>query len=723
MNDFKAVRFERASRRQLKDALRLSDFVRSMMTRKKDGVTKDALPAWSLCNDTGTDGGKENGLLQLDFDHAEDPEGIKRLLAAYPGVLLAAVSASGKGVFALIYAPDHNAGVYAARHIAAYLRSHGLKFDLDESVFKPCQLRFEPYDPKPIISERLAAIAPDYDSALTRSGAKDAFEIWTNGSRCQGDDYEAAVTAIFCAALCSKVQSRYGLNDKPFRGGCDVQIIGESGGAKTYGRIKPLRNVAKVHGVRLAGGLRATDAAAYDDFIEAACVITTDEKGRAIEITLKPEPDKIAYIVDESGDTETSRAGNSTKAQQNLIRRIACFDGEINAGYTAQQRKLYNGLLPAVLPVRLVQYRATTPNQLRNVDFADQQAGGNGRRTLYASQKPVQKTFLASDDLRQKSARILTHDAEQRLDNLTQAIAHLYGCGDYVTFDADADATGTARQAAKIAFERAKIPEEYADTILYNTALYVACLRCALDYMTARDSTFDGRAAIPAPIITGNDLETATAIALNSFRVVSYLTAQSAADRLADARTDTEKTRLILDYIAGKKSGDVARGNLARYFGRDVLAAVDAMCAEGVLTETIKVNTEGKNPNAYYSITPDGEQAAAAAVYAAKKTARAPRTRPRDCGSVWDGTAHGTRYDQASVEDKEARVLNYIKQFEADHPLNVKGSRNKNFNMLIFGLHKAGMWDAVAQDIVRARATAAGLPDAEIRKLMRRRRV
>lgn len=718
--DFSAIRFDKASRRDTASKRTLADFVRGLYTKKTSA--KDDLPAWSLCNDTGTDAGRPNGLIQLDFDHAADPEGLKLLLAQYPGILLAAVSASGKGVFALIYAPDHDGGLYAARHISGYLKNAGQKFDFDESTLKPCQLRFESYDPEPVIAPECVALAPDYDTALTRSGAREAFEVWTNGRPTRGDDYEAAVTAIFAASLIARVQVQYGLTDKPFKGGCDVQIVGKSGNAKTQGRIQPLRSLARQYGVECVGGLRATDASQYDDFIRAACSIEYDEKDKVKSVTVKEEPDRLANIMDESGDSETSRAGNMHKAQANLIRRIACFDGEINTGCTAEQKKYYRGLLPSILPANLVQYRATTANQLVTVDFADQMVGGNGRRTLYADQPEPERSFLASEDLKRKSERLLSQKAEMQLSCISEALKITCGGRDYVTFTATGYGCAVTRQAAKIAFERQQIPEEYADTIIYNTALYLAAMRCAIEYMTAANQTFEGVGTIPARYIIGNDIETATAIALNSFAVVRRLTASGAADKLATARTDTEKTRCIVEYIEGRKSGEIARGNLARQFGKDILANVESLCAEGVLTETIKVNADGRNPNTYYSVTPEADRQKAAKAYAQRKAERTPKARPRDDSSVWDGNAHGKRYDEASDEDKENRILAYIQKYETDHPLKQEGARNDSFNRLIFQLKHEQMWDETAQEIVRRRAEDAGLPEREIKTLMRQRK-
>lgn len=722
LNRFPVVRFDNAEKRYTAKKANLADFVRSLMTAPKAGIEKANLPAWALCNDTGTDEGTPNGLLQLDFDDVTEPEGVKAALADYDGgVLLAAVSASGKGVFGLIYAPDHEGGEYAALQIADYVRSRGYAFGkLDKSCFKACQLRYESYDPAPYIAPECAAIAPNYADALTRSGAREAFEIWTNGRSIHGDDYEAAVTAIFAASIVTRPWVQY-LDNKKFRGGCDVQIIAKSGDAKTYGRVHPLRELAKDYGIRFIGGLRTTDAAMYDAFIHAACNVTYDLKNKVTGVTVREEPDKLACILDESGDTEKSRQGNTHKAQANVIRRTACFDGEIDIGSTAEQGKNYNGLLPEILPVRMVQYRCTTANQLNSVDFDDQQQGGNARRTLYAEAPERPHFYLASEDRRAKNERLLSAASEERLTVLSEALYRV--CGqDLVTFCASSTACDTARQAAKLAFERARIPENYADTIIYNTALFVGALRCAVERMHTQHDAFDNAPFEPFRELTENDIETATAIALNSFAVVRRLTATSAAERLATARTDTEKTRCIVEYIAGRKRGEIARGNLARHFGRDVLSIVEGLCVEGVLTETVKLNADHKNPNYFFSVTPEGQQENAAKAYALRHAARAPKTKPRDDASVWNGnTKEAKSYADANDADKESRVLKYVATFERDNAI-VQGNRNSALNKLVCELQNAGMWDGIAQTIVQARAENAGLDAKEIKVLMRPRR-
>ena len=49
------------------------------------------------------------------------------------------------------------------------------------------------------------------------------------------------------------------------------------------------------------------------------------------------------------------------------------------------------------------------------------------------------------------------------------------------------------------------------------------------------------------------------------------------------------------------------------------MEVIDGLCSEGVLRVAITKNAEGKNPNTYFEITPDGETQAAADAYAARK--------------------------------------------------------------------------------------------------------
>lgn len=640
---FIVTRFDAVDIRRNPRSMRFSDFVRAVCSPEKTLTRSDPferwnanikslgyeqrrqikpyLPAWSLTSALGTDDSAATGLCQLDFDGVEDPQRLKKELSTVAGVIFAALSASGTGVFAMLYAPDFDGGVFVGRQILAEMRRRGIKIEkLDPRCEHIGQLRFESYDPAPFVAAVYEPIAPNYSDVSLLDDIRGATEIW----RADEPDFESAATAIAATAIAARARVRYGLpgRERTFLGGCDVQIITESGGCKTQGGVMILRKVAAQAGAREVGGLRATDAAFYEAFIDAAYQKTFDDKGKLEAITQKPYPETCVSILDESGDTEGSRAGDGNKSQANLIRRIACFDQQINMGSTLELQKRYGGIpVPATVPCRLVQYRATTPGQLENQDIRAALDGGNGRRTIYAESRAVASHFDAADDLNDKFARIPTDAAQEKLLHLTDCLKELFPPdaenGEPAVFTASWDDIRTSRQAAKWAFMRANVPENIADTLIYNTALWIAVTRCGLEALNG--DPFDPDRQPPRRAITARDIQAATAIALNSWAVAQRLTARSAAARLATARTSSEKTQLVIEYISGRPGRRIARGNLTRKFGRDVLEVIDGLCSEGVLRVAITKNAEGKNPNTYFEITPDGETQAAADAYAARK--------------------------------------------------------------------------------------------------------
>ena len=634
------ARFQRITQRTSFDTLALADFFKAVQTDDdgkrevrahpdKTQLKVDHLPAWALTQipeqGAGTLEGKPNGLFQLDFDHAEQPERLKADLVTIPGILFAALSARGKGVFALMYAPDHNAGVWVADAIADELKGRGHRFERDKRCDAPNYVRFESYDAAPFIAPTLLSyetLIRDYSKALERSHARKAFEVWTNQN---APDYESAATAIFAASLCANVASAYGGNTYPAK--CDVQILAKSGSCKTEGRTKPLRKLARFYGVDQAGGLRTTDAAFYDQFIKAAFAIECDDKGKIKGLTPKKSPDKLACILDESGDTERSRAGNSNKAQQNLIRRIACYDGEINIGATAEQQRQYNWKLPATIDACLVMYRICTPNQLAGKNFDDEAEGGNARRVLYAkmtndTERPILDAVKAQEE---KARRILSPYSDSVLQEISENLRRECAGDKPKVFMANFEGeTRTAYQCARIAFMRAGIDvESCLDTCIFNTCAWLCALRNACNPDKAHDQ------------ITANEIDTACALFLNSFALVNELRSEGAEKLLVTARTNTERQNLILKMFEGGKA--LWKGNAKRYikqhFGSEVIAVADDMLKNGILREVVETSEKG-NRNTLWELTPDGEQEKAAAEYAKAHESRRTKQKSQ---SVFDG--------------------------------------------------------------------------------------
>lgn len=692
--DFPVARFASAETKRTKDAppgfevRSLADFFNVIRTdtegkkivRAGKGEKVDYLPAWSLTQKpepgTGSNEGTPNGLFQLDFDHVKDPNKLKSDLATIPGILFAAISASGGGVFALMYAPDHDAGVWIADAITNEMRQRGNQFgatktkatkngaakqdegngkdakELDEGerdkrCDKPHYLRYESYDAAPYIAPTFGAIAPDYAHALERSNARRAFVVWTNQS---APDYESAATAIFAASLCGNVASEYG--GKAFTAACDVQILGKSGCCKTEGRTKPLRALARQYEVEQAGGLRTTDAALYDQFIMAAFDIERDDKGKIKDLKRKPIANKLACILDESGDTERSRAGNGNKAQQNLIRRTA-YDGDMNIGATAEQQTKYNFKLPATIPARLVTYRICTPNQIAGKNFDDEAEGGNARRVLYAkmttdNEAPI---FDAVEAMKAKGRRMLSPFSEHELNDISKNLDR--DCNGIVPKAFKAELEGETRiayQAARLAFMRAGIDvESCLDTCIFNTCAWLCALRNACAPEKAHDQ------------ITANEIDTACALFLNSFALVKELRSEGAQTLISKARTDSERQDLIIKWLEGKEKRGAYRKDVIRKWGREVIAVVEDMLKNGILRE-VEVRTQ-KSTNMRWELTPDGEQEEAAETYAKKQESKRPKSKHKP--SVFDGNTGAPMAERLTAYLKKLYDLG-----EVDHTHN-----------------------------------------------------
>lgn len=184
-HDFIVTRFDAVDMRRTAHRMRFSDFVRAVCSPEKALTRSDPfnqwnenigaldpqqrkeakiyLPAWSLTSDRGTDDSAATGLCQLDFDGVEDPQRLKKELSTVAGVIFAALSASGTGVFAMLYAPDFDGGVFVGRQILAEMRRRGIKIEkLDPRCEHIGQLRFESYDPEPFVAPSCEPIAPNY---------------------------------------------------------------------------------------------------------------------------------------------------------------------------------------------------------------------------------------------------------------------------------------------------------------------------------------------------------------------------------------------------------------------------------------------------------------------------------------------------------------------------------------------------------------------------------
>jgi hypothetical protein len=541
----------------------LADFFRAVMRREIETALD-----WAL---TRSADGAPSGFYPMRFDLANGAaDALKAELAIIPGVLFAAKTANDQAVIAF-FATNEGKGAAISDWIRGRLKAKGLLFKSVEGESVNTGLH-ELADTAPFMAQKLAVLGVDYDKALENSNAQAVFRLWANGYE---PTCETALCSIYGASLCAYVACAYGLK-KTFTAACDIQIIGQSGNGKTQGRKLPMQSLASRYGVKIIGGLRTTDASIYDDFIQAAYIETLDSNGKLEAMTPKQKPDMLTAIIDESGDTEKSRAGNIQKAQQNIIRRCAIFDGSICTGTTAEQNKRYNGKLPSIIPTRFSMIRLCTENQLKGENLLDDNEGGNLRRVLYAKTKQIENTAYMTFDERRALQRkyIPSDDNEERLASIYDYINEHYNGDTPAVFTlADDDETKAAVQAALIAFTSLGIPDECFNTVIFNTATWLSVLRNGAKHEDSLE-------------IGANEINTACAICMNSFQILSELTNKSLVNACATARTETQKQNQLLAYIEKQKDKCADKRYIERYLGKDFVTLAKHLVDIGVLIET-----------------------------------------------------------------------------------------------------------------------------------------
>lgn len=650
----------------------LSEYITAIMTdtpaKKQARLTgqpadKAKLPWWQLTqlpqSYCGTDKGTRNGLLQLDLDAEHLPNGgrakvdldaLKAAVIEYQGIIFAARSSGGHGVSCLLHAPDQELGTAYARQMAEELRRRGFAIELDPKGSKPEWGRYETYDPSPYIAEHDSIIAMPAGDGLARHTAKPIFDL------CGTTAHEGAIFAMSVAAVSARIT--FQAHGAALKASADVQLIGESGDGKTTYRITPLQKIAEHVGTRLPGGIRTTDAALMDALIYAAYDIQRDEKDKVITATLRPFPQKMAFIRDENGDVEKATGTDPNKALMNVIRREA-FSGAVEIGSTKEMMKEYRGLINGTVPADITFYRSCTHEQLRIEAAADK--AGNGRRVLYAQFPKIEYDLQGRRADQQKQARnICTPEKMQRFYdlacNIRSALANRT-----ISIATDADSSSTAMAAARHALRAAGIADGWQDTMIYNAAALLAAVRIGFTF----HDTFD------APLtISAEDVYAAADVAIESNRIRVALTSHGLAEELVTARTAGERTAKLIEYI--RSCGRVRRDNLLKRIGTGARDMLDGLCEEGILSYTIE--TKGTQSRLWYSVTPEDEVEAAKASYA---EFRQRREQPR-------GAAKGkARLDTAERCDR------YLNKLVRDGITPESCGGNDNFLRTLAGKLKA----------------------------------
>ena len=362
----------------------------------KDKDSRDAakkrLPCWYLGGTMNGPCCAENaqpaGVLQIDVDDTDRTQEIKNRLAGIDCVAFAAVSASGRGVYALMRVPvsiqasqDAQKGILDLLDtVLLYDRVNGEHIDF--ACVDLARRRFESFDPEPLYRPD----APEYDPDF-RGMCKRAFDASRIASLARGMCGEAtpggASTAVALAALAirarGKVKGRvFGEAFYPTR--FQGVIIGDSGTGKSS-RIKdPLVGLAGSLGAKIIQpeSHRALELAIVESCAQKTWEIGSDgkpDKKRPIWTQIDDYQPVLA-VYDEAGAEQEARRNQEYKRKMESVRRQA-FDA---AFFASESIKTPLPTFP--LKCSYTDIRISTPKAWAFAMHGVDSTAGDARRVL-----------------------------------------------------------------------------------------------------------------------------------------------------------------------------------------------------------------------------------------------------------------------------------------------------------------------------------------------------
>lgn len=355
-------------------------------------ASKKRLPCWYL---GGTMNGpccaanaQPAGILQIDVDDTDRPQEIKSRLAGIDCVAFAAVSASGRGVYALLRVPvgiqrDPDAQKAILDLVdAALLHDRRDNEHIDYACVDLARRRFESFDPEPLYRPD----APEYDPDF-RAMCKRAFDASGIASIARNMCGEAtpggASTAVALAALAIRARGRvkgrvFGENFYPTR--FQGVIIGDSGTGKSS-RIKdPLVELAVHLGAEIIQpeSHRALELAIVESCTQKSCEIGADgkpDKGRPVWTQIDDYRPVLA-VYDEAGAEQEARKAQEYKRKMESVRRQA-FDAAFIAS-----KSISTPLPTFPLKCSYTDIRISTPKAWAAAMHGVDSTAGDARRVL-----------------------------------------------------------------------------------------------------------------------------------------------------------------------------------------------------------------------------------------------------------------------------------------------------------------------------------------------------
>lgn len=689
---YTVTRFDTCQRRDTAGRATLADYLSAAGSAAPLPADKTRAPAWALCNDTGTNDGTPNGLVQLDFDHVTDVPGLREALAGYGGFLAVVRTFSGHGLVAIGYAGARiaeDAGaikrlIYAPLRV--YLRDcgydDGVHYTLDPACAKPCQLRFESRDPELWVAAdpcRLCA-DPEEDGVLLAHPVS-----WLAEALRPGESVAPAglAAALACVSMAANLRSRMAAGASAYAARAFCVVIGAPGSRKTT-LMDAVQDTARALGVTVSDPKNAPTL--REHILACGCdeVVEQQPTGKRQTVKLIERTDRAAdpliVCIDEAGQRLRTRVQDESCGSMSAMLR-QCNGDRITLEGTVKQEKKGSYRVPAHVSALL----ATTPAQWTEYVGATGQQNGEQRRMIELWQDSEQRDMFAGAPAAPDSETIL--ELLRRL----QAVGEIWTDG-AVVFEPEAAARAAFR-AAVAWLAGYGVDEASAHSLVMCYTTLCAGLRASLD----------GRVAL-----TVEDLGACLCILHRVMDARTRLASECERAQAAAYKPDGTVWSEILAWIEKTPRRDKILEKIARR-PPQYRKVYDEMTAQRAIT-CAKDEATGKY---VLRVTTAEELERGEEQTEARRAAVAQETRQIQVARQ--------AYADCSEEDKEARVLSYVERWRMDNAL-TEGNRNIAMNKLAWSMQNAGMWDAVARAVFDAIASNSGLGSAEIRTLMRERK-
>lgn len=651
------------------------------------------------------------GYATVDFDDVSDCEELKNTLSLCPHVLLAAQSLGGRGVFCVIpTTPEIQKSPEKIKILWQELSNYtgipiGAKGTegphIDSACSDAARLRFESYDPTYVFNPDASRWKPFRDLAYECYMGSRLFDIAQcfGGAPDPGRENCHARNAFALAAASMIARARvYGespfLRDRYFPFKAQTVVLGRSGSNKSV-TLDALHAVASTFAVREV--LSASDASLIDAVAKSAA--DSEGKGETMTWTQRREPLPILEVIDEAGDDKAARKGREYTSQAADIRRR--LFNEMTSLSNALSR-------PAPgFPVRsaYTNIQLSTPERWAESSNAGDGAAGDARRVAEFWMPTPLDNECANDPL-----------SIGRLMRLSQAQAEPPSVDRLIDLLSGLDLRGELRLSSAVSdwaldgalpyLGGASQEETTLNVTAYQTLAVSFATACA--YARGAERIYDCDFLAGVSLFLGV-LETRKRLLPLACRATE--TQQSSITDMilrtvrasGSARLDLLKKKCASPDFARVLNELIKGGILVKFRGMD----------GGQKRTLLREATEEEIAQREDAMPDFSEERANR-----DKVARNNADLARRDENERVGTDFGP-YADCPPDEKRSRVLAYIEKYRIGHPL-CPGSRNNGlWELRVLLQRRNNMWDDVAQRAFIETAQETGLPNREIKLLMR----